>query len=123
MTNRQQSLPVTAENEESAKKPRKRNPFMFGLAPDFLAEPRPLEFADGMSSEEFAYEKCARVIVEPLNFGSEKEWLSFAKEVWTWVEEAETRKKQALVEEVLGKLSEDAELLEILKKRLTALKA
>lgn len=102
---------------------RKRNPFMQGLSADFLSDPHPLEFIKELQSDEFAMEKCSKLIVEPLEFESEKEWLNFAKRVWEWSEGSEIRQKEALADELLAQATVDEELMRIVKSKLAALRS
>lgn len=108
-------------SDNAPKRTRRGNPLMNSLSSDFLSDPRPLEFADGMPSDEFAMEKCVRFVVEPLKFETEKEWLAFAKRVWTWAQQAEERHKAAAADELIARLGDDPELIGILKKKLAAL--
>lgn len=108
---------------EEAKPGRRRNPLNHPLSSDFLSKPHSLDFTEGLQSDEFAMEKCAKVILEPLEFESEKEWLSFAKQVWAWVEQEDVRRKEAVAEEIVATLNDDDELLNIFKKKLVALEA
>lgn len=56
------------ESTEAFNKPRKGNALMKRLEPEFLSNPQPLEFAEGMMSDEFWFEKTCRTILEPLAF-------------------------------------------------------
>lgn len=111
------------QTEAGEKKTKRGNPLNYAISSDYLSNPRPLEFANGLRSDEFAMEKCAKVILEPLSLETEKEWLNFAKQVWTWAQEAEYRKKEALADELISKAMTDEELLRIVKSRLAALKS
>ena len=89
------------------------------VSPDMVSNPHPLDFADGMDSREFVLEKCFKLILEPLEFATEKEWLKFAQEIWDWAEAAELRQKQALVDSFISSIDESA--LDILKERVAAI--
>lgn len=134
-TQPQPSVEGNGQPEEPSKKKRSGNPFMFAIRPEYLSEPRPLEFAEGMDSREFVLEKCNKAILQSLEIKSEKEWLKFASQVWAWAEEAEEREKQAAAEaeaqrreaaaeELLRLLEDDPQLIKkSFKVRLAALVA
>lgn len=110
------------ESTEALLKPaRKGNALMKRLEPEFLSEPQPLEFAEGMMSDEFCFEKTCQTILEPLAFESEKEWVAFAKQAWHWQQQAETREKEAIALQVLDQIESDPKVLEILKEKLLKL--
>lgn len=109
------------ESTEVSNKPRKGNALMKRLEPEFLSNPQPLEFAEGMMSDEFCFEKTCRTILEPLAFETEKEWVAFAKLAWHWQQQAETREKEAIALQVLHQIESDPKVLEILKEKLLKL--
>lgn len=130
----QPSVEGNGQAEEPSKKKRTGSPFMYALRPDFLSEPRPLEFANGMDSRELAWEKCTRTILQALEIKSEKEWLKFAQQVWAWAEEAEEReraaaleaeaqRKEAAAEELLNLIGDDPKLLKSFQAKLATLMA
>jgi len=92
---------------------------MHGLKPEYLSHPEPLDFANGMWSDQFCFEKCSKVIVEQLGFQNEKEWLAFANQVWQWQQQAEAREKEAIANDVLRQIEGDPKLLEIVKAKLS----
>lgn len=113
---------LTDESTESSNKPaRKGNALMKRLEPEFLSNPQPLDFAEGMMSDEFCFEKTCRTILEPLAFETEKEWIAFAKLAWHWQQQAETREKEAIATQVLQQIQNDPKLVEILKEKLSNL--
>lgn len=108
-----------SEDATEANKPnRKGNSLMKRLEPDFLSNPHPLEILDGIMSDHFCFEKCSKLIAEQLEFQTEKEWLAFAKQVWHWQQEAETRRKEVAAAAILQQIESDPKLLEILKQKL-----
>lgn len=121
----QTTIPGVDMNEDSTeasnKPTRKGNALMKRLEPEFLTDPQPLDFADGMMSNDFCFDKCSKTIIEPLGFGSEKEWLAFAKQAWHWQQQAETREKEAIANNVLHQIESDPKVLEILKEKLLKL--
>lgn len=113
---------LSDESTEASNKPaRKGNALMKRLEPEFLSNPHPLEFAEGMMSDEFCFEKTCMTILEPLAFETEKEWVAFAKQAWHWQQQAETREKEAIVLQVLHQIESDPKVLEILKEKLLKL--
>lgn len=115
-------LDIPDELPEVSNKPtRKGNALMKRLKPDYLSSPEPLDFADGMMSNEFCFEKTSKMILEPLAFETEKEWLAFAKQAWQWQQQAETREKEAIANSVLHQIESDPKVLEILKEKLLKL--
>lgn len=96
--------------------------FMRVLHPDYLTDPHPLDFADGMDSREFALEKTSRMIVKPLGFASEKEWIGFATEAWDWYEAEELRRKQQAIRDFLNsEIEGDAAMIDFLRDQLEAI--
>lgn len=113
---------LSDESTEASNKPaRKGNALMKRLEPGFLSNPQPLDFAEGMMSDEFCFEKTCRTIVEPLAFETEKEWVAFAKLAWHWQQQAETREKEAIALQVLSQVENDPKLLEIMKEKISKL--
>lgn len=108
----------TEETDSEEKPIRRGNPLMKSLTPDMIKNPHELEFADGMMSDRFAWEKTNKTIVEALEFKTEKEWLDFAKAVWKWRQDAEKRQAEAAAEKLLAEASENPLLLELLKQKL-----
>lgn len=104
--------------EVSNKPTRRGNALMKRLEPSFLSEPRPLDFAEEMMSDDFCYEKCSKVIFEPLGFKTEKECIAFAKLAWHWQEQAEVREKEAIANQVLQQIEGDPKLLQIIREKL-----
>ena len=119
---KQETIPNThLEDAHDGEKPTRRgNPLMKSLTPDMIKDPYELEFADGMLSNKFAWEKTCKFILEPLEFESEKEWLEFAKAVWKWRQDAEKRQVEAAAEKLLAEAASNPLLLEVLKQKLAA---
>lgn len=110
------------ESTEGSNKPaRKVNPGVQRLKPEYLLDPQPLDFADGMMSNDFCFDRCSRTIIERLNFETEKEWLAFAKQAWHWQQQAETREKEAIATQLIQQAQNDPKVLEILKEKLSQL--
>ena len=111
------------ETQEKKSQTDKRNTrgyiLMRVISPDMFNSPHPLDFADGMDSREFVLEKCSKLILEPLEFATQKEWIRFAEEVWDWAEAAELRQKQALVDSFINSIDEAS--IDILKERIAAI--
>lgn len=118
-----EDLPSTTE-EAVDDKPKRRgstgNPMMRTLHPDMLKSPHQLDFADGMMSDEFAWEKTNRLIVDPLEFQTEKQWLDFAKATWKWRQDAEKREAELLVERLLTEAANNPLVMAVLKQKLAA---
>lgn len=109
------------EESDSEEKPTRRGNFILkSLHADMIKNPHELDFADGMMSNEFAWEKTCKFILEPLEFETEKEWLDFAKSVWQWRQDAEKRQAELAAEKLLAEASANPLLMEILKQKLTA---
>lgn len=112
---------INTEEVDSEDKPARRgNPLMKSLYASMIKDPHPLEFADGMMSNEFAWEKTSKMILDPLDFQIEKEWLDYAKAVWKWRQDAEKRTAEAAAEKLLAEASNNPLLLEVLKQKLAA---
>lgn len=106
--------------EASNKRTRRGNALMRRLEPSFLSNPQPLpDLPDGMMSDEFCFEKCSKMIVEPLGFQSEKDLIAFAKQTWQWIQQAEAREKEAIANRVLQEIESDPKLLEIIRGKLS----
>lgn len=99
------------------------NVMMRPITPEMYDDPQPLDFADEWDSREFTWEKCFRLILEPLKFKTEKDWLSFASEVWDWMEAEELRRKQAIVKDILATYHDDEVILRMLKDEVEAIAA
>lgn len=120
---------VDVENGSNggATEKRRGSPFMHALLPEMVNEPYPLDFADGMDSFDFAKEKCRRMIVGPLDFESQKEWLDFAKAVWTWIETASDREARAQadqlvqqIKDLIAETEKSPKLNQLIKEKLAA---
>jgi hypothetical protein len=81
-----------------------------------ITDPHELDFADGMKSNEFAWEKTSRQILEPLGFETEKEWLDYARAVWKWKTEAQARDIERQASRILTEAN--PQLIEALKQKL-----
>lgn len=114
--NRQQTQVINTESEDTPK--RTGNPSMHRLKPEMLKSSHPLDFAGGMASDQFCLKKCAETIVLALEFKTEKEWIDFAKSTWRWIGQAEERRREATVKDLLARASEDPKVLELLKEKL-----
>lgn len=110
---------MTDSIQADPKVPRRGNSLMKRLNPSFLLEPRELDFADGMRSDEFCYEKGYRLLLEPLEFKNKKEWLDYCGKVWQWAEDAEQRALEAEAKDYLEKLKANPKLLNLVKANLS----
>ena len=121
-------LESNGSNGESGETGKKRgSPYMYSLLPQMVSDPYPLDFADGMDSYDFATEKCRRLIVSPLKFKSQKEWLDFAKSTWAWVESASDREAKVQadqlvqrIQELIAETQENPKLNQLIKEKLAA---
>lgn len=111
-----QQAQIAIDSEDTPK--RIGNPLMRGLKPEMYKSPYSLDFAGGMASDQFCLEKCASTIVQALEFKTEKEWIDFAKQTWRWIGQAEERRREAVVQDLLARASEDPKVLELLKEKL-----
>lgn len=106
-------------NDQNAEKPKRTgNPLMRAVQPDYLTEPRPLEFADNMMSDDFCLEVGNKMLLQRLHFKIEKEWLAFCKQIWNWSQQAEEREIEAAAQQVLQQCQNNPKLLEALKRKL-----
>ncbi|PIG94581.1 hypothetical protein [Gloeocapsopsis sp. IPPAS B-1203] len=87
--------------------------------PEMLSNPYPLDFMDGMMSNEFCYEKANKTLLQPLEFKTEKEWLAFCKQVWTWNESTELRESEAIANQFLSQYQDNPKIIEIIKRKLS----
>lgn len=112
---------VELEQETIEAKPKRGggNPLMKPVSPEMLSLPYPLEFMDGMMSDEFCYEKANKMLLQPLAFKSEKDWLAFCKHVWTWNQSAEIRESEAIANQFLNQYSDNPKIIEVLKQKLS----
>ena len=115
-------------NGNNGSEKKRSNPFMYGLTPEMIEEPYPLDFADGMDSYEFALEKFRRLICVPLKFKSQKELLDFAKAEWQWIETASDRETKTQAEQMIDKVKnwiaetqDNPKLNQLIKDRLAEL--
>lgn len=108
----------TEDSDNSDKPVRRGNPLMRSLTPDMIREPYELDFADGMMSNEFAWEKTSKQIIETLEFRTEKEWLDYAKTAWKWHLDLHKRQAEATALKILADASENPMVLEVLKQKL-----
>ena len=113
----------SAGNNGSEKK--RSNPFMYGLTPEMIESPYPLDFADGMDSYDFALEKFRRLICGPLKFKSQKDLLDFAKAEWQWIETASERETKVQAEQMVERIKnwiaetqENPKLNQLIKEQL-----
>ena len=88
------------------------------LDPEMLTDPYPLDFADGMMSDSFCYEKAFKEFIKPLEIKSKDEWLNFCKEIWEWAEEAENREIEARVDEFMKQVELDPVIADRLRQRM-----
>lgn len=109
---------VEEVRDESSKSSRRGNIFMRKLDPEMLISPHPIDFADGMMSDAFCYEKALREFIKPLEIKSQDEWLKFCNEVWQWAEQAENREIDAKVDEFMKQLEVDPIIADRLKARM-----
>lgn len=108
------------EQEETEAKPKRSgNPLMKVISPDMLSNPYLLDFMDGMMSNEFCYEKANKQLLQPLAFKTEKEWLAFCKEVWSWNQSAEIRESEAIANQFLSQYQDNPKVIEVLKQKLS----
>lgn len=118
----QQTLPGVdqhGDNGDAADKPKRTgNPLMKGLEAAMLETPYPLDFYNGMMSDEFCFEKCSKMILEPLNLKTEKQGIEFLKRVFKWISQAEERRIDQIVRDILARAGEDPKVLERLKDSL-----
>lgn len=114
-------LDSEVEQEETEVKPKRSggNPLMKVITPEMLSSPYPLDFMDGMMSDQFCYEKANKQILQPLGFKTEKEWLAFCKQVWAWNESAELRESEAIANQFLSQYQDNPKIIEILKQKLS----
>lgn len=108
------------EDSDNSDKPARRgNPLMRTLTPDMIREPHKLDFADGMMSNEFAWEKVSKQILEPLGITTKKEWMDLNDNIWTWHSNKAVREAEFEAEEILAKASENPLLLDVLKQKIS----
>ena len=113
---------VTDSQVNGAEEKKKRtNPWMHKLSAQMIADPFPLDFIDGMDSKEYALEKLRREVIAPLGFASQKDWLEFARQGWSWAENSSIREKQAEVNSLISRIEDDPELIQLLRDKLEAL--
>lgn len=103
------------DGDSSEKPKRYRNPLMKGLEPAMFRTPYPLDFAEGLMSDELCYEKGAKFIFEALEFKTEKECIEFTKKCWHWMQQAEQRRIDHEVKNILARLGENPKVLSRLK--------
>lgn len=108
---------VEERQPQTTKKSGRGNYHMKKLEPLMLTNPYPLEFADGLSSDQFCWNKCYKQILEALAFETEKDWLNFCKQVWRWGEESESREAEAAANDLLHQAESDPKVLEALKRK------
>jgi len=72
-----ETLAATAEETSESRVRSSGNPLMKRLAPEMLSAPYPLDFVDGMMSDNFTLEKCHKTIIEPLAIKTQKDWLDY----------------------------------------------
>lgn len=110
---------IHVEDSDNSDKPvRRGNPLMRTLTPDMIKSPHKLDFADGMMSNEFAWEKVSKQILEPLGITTKKEWMDLNDSVWTWHSNKAIREAEFEADEILEKAAENPILLDILKKKI-----
>jgi len=117
----QHETEIEKPNHED-KPARKGNLILRSLNRTMITEPQELDFADGMMSNEFAWEKTTRQILEPLGINTEKEWLDYCKAVWKWHADKEKRETEAAADRILAEASENPLLLEILQQKIATQK-
>lgn len=115
-----EGLPSSTEEAVDDKPSRRGNPMMRSLYPDMLQKPHKLDFADGMMSNEFAWEKAIKFIFEPLGLDTEKEALDFTKALCKWRRDAEKREAEKLAEKLLAEALKDPLVMAVLKQKLAA---
>lgn len=107
------------DGSDTADKPKRTgNPLMKGLEAGMLETPYPLDFYNGMMSDEFCFEKTSKLILEPLNLKTEKQAIDFLKRVFKWNSQAEERRIDGIVRDILARAGEDPKVLERLKDSL-----
>ena len=106
----QPDQPMTFDDQKVTKR---GNALMKRLNPSYLLEPRPLDFANDIMSNDFCYDKAYRQILEPLEFKTKKEWSAFCDRVWAWAEAAEQRELEAEAREYLDRLKLNPKLLNL----------
>lgn len=88
------------------------------ITADMYLTPHPLEFTNEFDSREFCLEKGYRLLLEPLEFQSEKQWLDYAREVWEWNESQELRRKESIVRDILATYQNDDDIMKMLKEQI-----
>lgn len=107
------------DGSDTADKPKRTgNPLMKGLEAGMLETPYPLDFYNGMMSDEFCFEKTSKLILEPLNLKTEKQAIDFLKRVFKWNSQAEERRIDGIVRDILARAGEDPKVLARLKDSL-----
>ncbi len=117
----QEKLSHQIEETDIGDKPARRgNPLMRSLYPSMIENPHNLDFADAMRSDEFAWEKTCKTILEPLSITTEKNWLDYCKQVWKWHLQAQQRENEALADKLLAEAASNPDVMEILKQKLAS---
>lgn len=116
---RQENVSNQIEETDIGDKPTRRgNPLMRSLHPSMIDNPHNLDFADDMRSDEFAWEKTCKTILEPLSITTEKTWLDYCKQVWKWHLQAQQRENEAIANKLLAEAATNPGVLEILKQKI-----
>ncbi len=83
----------------------------------YRQSPQPLDFIDGMLSDEFCTVKLAKTIIEPQEFASKEEWMIAAEAGWEWLEQKDERLASEEAQQMWSSLVQD----QLLYKHLEAM--
>ena len=98
----------TEKSDESSLKARSGNIFTRALRPEWRTNPEPLDFVDGMLSNEFILAKVVRTIIEPLGLVTDREeWMKVADESWIHAQQKEERLADEQADDMISVLAEN----------------
>ncbi len=83
------------------------NPYMKAIKPGWYENPQPLDFIEGMMSDEFCVWKLAKTIVGPLDLPGKDLWMAVASAGWDLNEELKKQPAKEEAREMIAALLQD----------------